>query len=138
MALEACARQVLLSTPTRAAGPNEARMPAYRYGIVLLLLFATFVFLAIGPTGDWVPLVAVILQGATLLAALSASRTQVLGQHGEPAKAALTDGYHLAFWVAAAVVGVAVVIARTVLRPADQGAVQTEADIEPQRVLECV
>jgi Ion channel len=48
-------------------------MPAYRYGIVLLLLFATFVFLAIGPTGDWVPLVAVVLQGATLLAALSAS-----------------------------------------------------------------
>jgi ion channel len=73
MALEACARQVLLSTPTRAAGPSEARMPAYRYGIVLLLLFATFVFLAVGPTGDWVPLVAVILQGATLLAALSAS-----------------------------------------------------------------
>jgi hypothetical protein len=50
-------------------------MPAYRYGIVLLLLFATFVFLAIGPTGDWVPLVAVVLQGATLLAALYASGT---------------------------------------------------------------
>jgi hypothetical protein len=73
MALEAGARLDLLSTPARAAGRSEARMPAYRYGIVLLLLFATFVFLAVGPTGDWVPLVAVVLQGATLLAALSAS-----------------------------------------------------------------
>jgi Ion channel len=73
MALEAGARLDLLSTPTRAAGRSEARTPAYRYGIVLLLLFATFVFLAVGPTGDWVPLVAVVLQGATLLAALSAS-----------------------------------------------------------------
>jgi len=76
--------------------------------------------------------------GLAVLAALSASRTQVLGQHGESAKAALTAGYHLAFWAAAAVVGVAVVIARTVLRPAEQDAVETEADIEPQGVLECV
>src|SRR5947207_412490 len=73
MALEAGGRLALLSTPARAAGGSEARTPAYRYGIVLLLLFATFIFLAIGPTGDWVPLVAVVLQGATLLAALSAS-----------------------------------------------------------------
>lgn len=49
------------------------RVPAYRFGIVLLLLLATFIFLASGPTGDWVPLVAVVLQGATLLAALAAS-----------------------------------------------------------------
>ncbi len=73
MAVEAGARLDLLSTPARAAGRGQTRMPAYRYGIVLLLLFATFVFLAIGPTGDWVALVAVVLQGATLLAALSAS-----------------------------------------------------------------
>jgi hypothetical protein len=49
VALEAGARQVVLSTPARAAGRSEANVPAYRYGIVLLLLFATFVFLAIGP-----------------------------------------------------------------------------------------
>ena len=48
-------------------------MSEYRFGIVLLLLFATFVFLASGPEGDWVAVVAVVLQGATLLAALSAS-----------------------------------------------------------------
>jgi Ion channel len=59
------------------SGPRERRVdkrePAYRFGIVLLLLFATFAFLASGPTGNWVALVAVVLQGATLLAALSAS-----------------------------------------------------------------
>ena len=49
------------------------RVAAYRFGIVLLLLLATFIFLASGPTGDWVPLVAVVLQGATLLAAFAAS-----------------------------------------------------------------
>jgi Ion channel len=51
----------------------DPRVPEYRFGIVLLLLFATFVFLASGPEGDWVAVVAVLLQGATLLAALSAS-----------------------------------------------------------------
>jgi hypothetical protein len=52
---------------------TATRVPAYRFGIVLLLLLATFIFLAAGPTGDWVPLVAVVLQGATLLAAFAAS-----------------------------------------------------------------
>ncbi len=41
--------------------------------LVLLLLLATFIFLAAGPTGDWVPLVAVVLQSATLLAAFAAA-----------------------------------------------------------------
>lgn len=44
-----------------------------RFGVVLLLLLGTFVFLASAPTGKWVPLVAAVLQGATLLAALKAS-----------------------------------------------------------------
>jgi hypothetical protein len=52
---------------------TATRVPAYRFGIVLLLLLTTFIFLAAGPTGDWVPLVAVVLQGATLLAAFAAS-----------------------------------------------------------------
>jgi hypothetical protein len=51
----------------------ETRVPAYRFGIVLLLLLATFIFLASGPSGDWVGVVAVVLQGATLLAAFSAA-----------------------------------------------------------------
>jgi ion channel len=61
------------SVPQETGAGAATRVPAYRYGIVLLLLLATFIFLASGPTGDWVPLVAVILQGATLLAAFAAS-----------------------------------------------------------------
>jgi hypothetical protein len=57
----------------RRPGWLEHDMPAYRFGIVLALLFATFIFLASGPTGDWVPFAAVLLQGATLLAALAAA-----------------------------------------------------------------
>jgi Ion channel len=53
----------------------ERRLPGARYGIVLLLLLATYIFRASAPTGDWVPLVTVILQGATLLAALAAAKS---------------------------------------------------------------
>ena len=56
-----------------ARGKLEARVPEYRFGLVLALLFTTFIFMASGPTGEWVPFVTVVLQGATLLAALSAS-----------------------------------------------------------------
>ena len=42
---------------------------------MLLLLFVTFVFMASGPTGDWVRLVTVTLQGLTLVAALLAAGT---------------------------------------------------------------
>jgi hypothetical protein len=55
-------------------GPLEARLPGDRYGVVLLLLVATFLFMASGPSGHWVPLVTVVLQSATLLATLSAAR----------------------------------------------------------------
>jgi len=51
----------------------ERRVPLSRFGIVLLLLLVTYVFLASAPTGHWVPFVAVLLQGATLLAALAAA-----------------------------------------------------------------
>lgn len=58
--------------PPRGTGA-EQRGAAARFGVVLLLLLITYVFLAAGPTGHWVPFVAVVLQGATLLAALAAS-----------------------------------------------------------------
>jgi hypothetical protein len=63
------------STDHEAVGEAavDAHLPVYRFGIVLGLLFATFIFMASGPTGDWVALVVVVLQGATLLAALAAA-----------------------------------------------------------------
>jgi drug/metabolite transporter (DMT)-like permease len=62
-----------VSVPEAAEDNIRTRVPEYRFGVVLLLLFATFVFLASGPSGDWVAIVAVVLQGATLLAAFSAA-----------------------------------------------------------------
>jgi hypothetical protein len=62
--------------PTAGARPKghiEQRMPAYRFGIVLALLLVTYIFLASGPEGAWVPFVSGVLQGATLLAALAAA-----------------------------------------------------------------
>jgi hypothetical protein len=49
---------------------------SYRYGIVLVLLLATFMFLVAGFTGAWASTLLVALQGATLLAALSASQVR--------------------------------------------------------------
>lgn len=46
-----------------------------RFGIVLVLLFLSFSFMAAGFTGTWVPFVAVVLQGVTLLAALHVSES---------------------------------------------------------------
>jgi EmrB/QacA subfamily drug resistance transporter len=78
--------------------------------------------------------------GLAVLAALSTARTSALTERGESIKTALTDGYHLAFWVAAAVVLVAVVIARTVLHPADQPTTDdaSEQDEVAAPALECV
>ena len=45
----------------------------YRFGLVLLLLLATFVFLMVGSTSTWARPVTVALTGATLVAALTAA-----------------------------------------------------------------
>ncbi|MEX1006690.1 MAG: ion channel [Acidimicrobiia bacterium] len=52
----------------------EGNLPGYRFGVVLALLLTTFVFMASAPTGAWVRVVTVALQGLTLLAALRASQ----------------------------------------------------------------
>jgi hypothetical protein len=63
------------TTPTAAERWLEDRLPGYRFGGVLVLLFATFVFMASGVQGPWARVVTVTLQGLTLLAALLAART---------------------------------------------------------------
>ena len=50
---------------------REAR---HRYGFVLLLILSSLVFGLAAPEEEWARLVAIAIQGATLLAALSASR----------------------------------------------------------------
>jgi len=56
--------------------------------------------------------------GLAVLATVSASRTSALLAQHRPAPAALTEGYHLAFWIAFGLVIAAIVVAATVLRPA--------------------
>ncbi len=55
--------------------------------------------------------------GLAVLATLSASRSEDLTAAGESAASALTGGYQLAFIVGAGLVGLAVIVAATVLQP---------------------
>jgi Ion channel len=59
-----------------AEGTLEARLPGYRFEIVLALLFATFVMMASAPSGVWARPVIVGLQGGTLVAAFLAARVR--------------------------------------------------------------
>jgi hypothetical protein len=68
--------------------------------------------------------------GLAVLATLSASRSATLTAAGEGLKAALTGGYHLAFWVAAGLVGVSIAVAVFVLEPVSTATI--EADDEAQ------
>jgi EmrB/QacA subfamily drug resistance transporter len=55
--------------------------------------------------------------GLAVLATVSASRSNALIAHGHPATEALTDGYHLAFWIAFGLLIAAIGVAATMLRP---------------------
>jgi EmrB/QacA subfamily drug resistance transporter len=60
--------------------------------------------------------------GLAVLATLATSRSDSLIAHGQPSAAALTGGYHLAFWIAAGLVLAAIVVALTVVAPAAKAA----------------
>jgi EmrB/QacA subfamily drug resistance transporter len=68
--------------------------------------------------------------GLAVLATLSASRTDDLLAAGEPRPVALTGGYELAFWVAAALVVTALAVAVTVLDPKPPQGQEEEAGSE--------
>jgi EmrB/QacA subfamily drug resistance transporter len=70
--------------------------------------------------------------GLAVLATLSTTRTENLLESGRSTASALTDGYHLAFVIGAGLVGVAIVVALTVLRPAPQQANVAPLPEEPQ------
>ncbi len=55
--------------------------------------------------------------GLAVLATLSASHSDNLIADGTATESALTSGYHFAFWIGAALVGVAIVVALAVLKP---------------------
>jgi sugar phosphate permease len=60
--------------------------------------------------------------GLAVLATVASEHTNALRASGESAAAALTAGYHLAFLIGAALVGVAILVALVVIRPAPAGA----------------
>jgi EmrB/QacA subfamily drug resistance transporter len=55
--------------------------------------------------------------GLAVLATLSTSRSDALIASGHPIASALTSGYHLAFWVAAALVGCALAVVLVAVEP---------------------
>jgi EmrB/QacA subfamily drug resistance transporter len=55
--------------------------------------------------------------GLAVLATVSAGRTSALSTRGAGTLVALTGGYHLAFWIAAALAACGIVVAATLLRP---------------------
>ena len=63
--------------------------------------------------------------GLAVLATLSSSRSDALARGGDSAAVALTGGYHLAFWIAAALVVAAIVVAATVIAPDRRSAHET-------------
>jgi EmrB/QacA subfamily drug resistance transporter len=72
--------------------------------------------------------------GLAVLATLSATRTDNLIAEGESRAAALTDGYHLAFWIGAALVVVSFVIAVVVLTQDDRTEAEGEDEYEDEGV----
>jgi hypothetical protein len=71
--------------------------------------------------------------GLAVLATVSASRSNsLIGQH-HPAAAALTEGYHLAFWIACGLVVAATGLAAAMLRP--QPSLPSAAQPAPELIL---
>ena len=68
--------------------------------------------------------------GLAVLATVSSARTAALEHSGHPSAAALTSGYHLAFWIAAALTASAIAVALVVLRTARPDASVSEPELD--------
>ena len=66
-----------------------------------------------------------------VLATVSESRTDALLDEGKAVASALTSGYHVAFWIGAGLVLVALAVAATVLKPVPKEAMQAHGEEEP-------
>jgi EmrB/QacA subfamily drug resistance transporter len=71
--------------------------------------------------------------GLAVLATLSATHSDNLIANGESTASALTSGYHLAFVVGAALLGVAIVLVATVIEPVKAAAHGAAGEPEPDR-----
>jgi MFS family permease len=69
--------------------------------------------------------------GLAVLATLSTSRSDHLKATGHSTASALTSGYHLAFWVAAALVGCALIVTLTAIEPARAATAHSKPERAP-------
>jgi hypothetical protein len=72
--------------------------------------------------------------GLAVLATLSAGRTATLASTGASLRVALTSGFHIGFWVAAALVAAALVVAALGLTPEPVAQEQTRPAVTPEPV----
>jgi MFS family permease len=72
--------------------------------------------------------------GLAVLATLSSTRSQDLRAGGHGAAVALTGGYHLAFWIAAALVGASIVVALSARQRSQAGVLERAHEVEPSAV----
>jgi EmrB/QacA subfamily drug resistance transporter len=70
--------------------------------------------------------------GLAVLATLSTSRSNHLIADGKSTAAALTSGYHLAFWIGAALIGAAIAVAAVVIQPEAKAKEQVAAELAPE------
>jgi predicted MFS family arabinose efflux permease len=71
--------------------------------------------------------------GLAILATLSSSRSDHLLAQGSSQAAALTGGYHVAFWIAAALIVASIVVGIVVVEPPERAAEHIAQDAEPGR-----
>jgi EmrB/QacA subfamily drug resistance transporter len=69
--------------------------------------------------------------GLAVLATVAAAHTEMLTTHGTPRAQALTDGYHLAFWIGVGLLAVAMAVTLAILRPAPTPAAELERHGDP-------
>ena len=124
------------------------------------LVFVAFVFLGFGMGLSFLPLLTIAMAevpkpdaglasgiinvsmqmsaalGLAVLGTIAADRGKALAASGVPLPTALTNGFHLSFFIAAGCVAVGIVVALTILRPVAAMATADQSPAERQRIQE--
>jgi MFS family permease len=69
--------------------------------------------------------------GLAVLATVSAAHAETLTSHGAAHAQALTDGYHLAFWIGVGMLAAAMAVTLAILRPTPTAAPDVEPQVNP-------
>ena len=66
-----------------------------------------------------------------MLATVSAAHAETLTSHGAARSQALTDGYHLAFWIGVGLLAAAMAVTLAILQPTPTAAHDVEPQVDP-------